>query len=148
MDDRGNRHARPVRPEDNFSPDLSFRTSSSWRRQKIGDQGLTSEMELWWPKIQTIEQQRPSSGLLILGNIVQILLDWIHPLETIPAGWGARIRTWEWRNQNPLPYHLATPQYRRIGAVRLGRPPQHSDGACAKQCSARSGRYPRPPSAI
>src|SRR5262249_55261254 len=26
-----------------------------------------------------------------------------------PAGWGARIRTWEWRNQNPLPYHLATP---------------------------------------
>jgi hypothetical protein len=26
------------------------------------------------------------------------------------AGWGARIRTWEWRNQNPLPYHLATPQ--------------------------------------
>ena len=36
-------------------------------------------------------------------------------------GWGARIRTWEWRNQNPLPYHLATPQYRRIGAGRLGR---------------------------
>ena len=26
------------------------------------------------------------------------------------TGWGARIRTWEWRNQNPLPYHLATPQ--------------------------------------
>jgi hypothetical protein len=27
----------------------------------------------------------------------------------LSAGWGARIRTWEWRNQNPLPYHLATP---------------------------------------
>jgi hypothetical protein len=26
------------------------------------------------------------------------------------AGWGAWIRTREWRNQNPLPYHLATPQ--------------------------------------
>ncbi len=26
-------------------------------------------------------------------------------------GWGARIRTWEWRNQNPLPYRLATPQW-------------------------------------
>jgi hypothetical protein len=26
------------------------------------------------------------------------------------AGWGGRIRTSEWRNQNPLPYHLATPQ--------------------------------------
>jgi hypothetical protein len=25
------------------------------------------------------------------------------------VGWGARIRTWEWRNQNPLPYRLATP---------------------------------------
>jgi hypothetical protein len=25
-------------------------------------------------------------------------------------GWGGRIRTSGWRNQNPLPYHLATPQ--------------------------------------
>ena len=25
-------------------------------------------------------------------------------------GWGGRIRTSVWRNQNPLPYHLATPQ--------------------------------------
>jgi hypothetical protein len=25
-------------------------------------------------------------------------------------GWGGRDRTSEWRNQNPLPYHLATPQ--------------------------------------
>ena len=31
-------------------------------------------------------------------------------------GWGARIRTWEWRNQNPLPYHLATPQQSRRAA--------------------------------
>jgi len=23
------------------------------------------------------------------------------PAETALAGWGARIRTWEWRNQNP-----------------------------------------------
>lgn len=27
-------------------------------------------------------------------------------------GWGARIRTSEWRYQKPLPYHLATPQQR------------------------------------
>src|SRR5580704_3215360 len=26
------------------------------------------------------------------------------------AGWGGRIRTSECRNQNPVPYHLATPQ--------------------------------------
>src|SRR5580704_18813008 len=32
----------------------------------------------------------------------------------INLGWGARIRTWEWRNQNPLPYHLATPQLSRL----------------------------------
>jgi hypothetical protein len=25
-------------------------------------------------------------------------------------GWGGRIRTSAWWNQNPLPYHLATPQ--------------------------------------
>ena len=24
--------------------------------------------------------------------------------------WGARIRTWGCRDQNPVPYHLATPQ--------------------------------------
>ena len=28
------------------------------------------------------------------------------------GGWGARIRTWGWRYQKPLPYRLATPQYR------------------------------------
>ena len=26
-------------------------------------------------------------------------------------GWGGRIRTCECRDQNPVPYHLATPQY-------------------------------------
>ncbi len=31
--------------------------------------------------------------------------------ETGLVGWGGRIRTSEWRNQNPLPYHLATPQH-------------------------------------
>ena len=36
------------------------------------------------------------------------------------ACWGARIRTWEWRNQNPLPYHLATPQ-RRLACRRGAR---------------------------
>jgi hypothetical protein len=26
------------------------------------------------------------------------------------SGWGGRIRTSVWRDQNPLPYRLATPQ--------------------------------------
>jgi hypothetical protein len=49
-------------------------------------------------------------------------------------GWGGRIRTSVWRNQNPLPYRLATPQYcatgisgptarRTIVAARLRRNP-------------------------
>ena len=33
------------------------------------------------------------------------------PVMFEEIGWGARIRTWEWRNQNPLPYRLATPQW-------------------------------------
>src|SRR5262249_27757497 len=35
---------------------------------------------------------------------------WGKAREMPLGGWGARIRTWVWRNQNPLPYHLATPQ--------------------------------------
>ena len=99
-------------------------------------------------KIREIGLQRLRNVSLSLGNMARIGVNWKHPLETRLRGWGAWIRTREWRNQNPLPYHLATPQYRRIGAGRLGRPPQHSDGARAKQRSARPGRYPRPPSAI
>ncbi len=35
----------------------------------------------------------------------------IRPLSSRAShGWGGRIRTSEWRDQNPLPYHLATPQ--------------------------------------
>ena len=38
-------------------------------------------------------------------------------------GWGGRIRTSAWRNQNPLPYRLATPQCRFLShpAARGGR---------------------------
>ncbi len=38
------------------------------------------------------------------------------------AGWGGRIRTSVWRNQNPLPYHLATPQFRVAEANAIGLP--------------------------
>ena len=52
------------------------------------------------------------------------------------CGWGARIRTWEWRNQNPLPYHLATP-HRAVGlpaAPRAHRPAHHSGVIFGDQC--------------
>ncbi len=34
------------------------------------------------------------------------------------GGWGGRDRTSEWRNQNPLPYRLATPQWAGRAARR------------------------------
>src|ERR1700755_1489650 len=37
------------------------------------------------------------------------------------GGWGGRDRTSEWRNQNPLPYRLATPQQRRPERGESGR---------------------------
>lgn len=39
-------------------------------------------------------------------------------------GWGGRDRTSEWRNQNPLPYHLATPQQAINGTGRKNWLPQ------------------------
>ncbi len=44
-------------------------------------------------------------------------------------GWGGRIRTSVWRNQNPLPYRLATPQLPR----RCRRRPDHSARSAAPQ---------------
>lgn len=34
----------------------------------------------------------------------------LKELKIVKNGWGGRIRTHEWRDQNPLPYRLATPQ--------------------------------------
>src|SRR5690606_14376966 len=56
-------------------------------------------------------------GICIPGKYHQLghghyLLELMHiGLENgLECGWGGRIRTSEWRDQNPLPYHLATPQ--------------------------------------
>ncbi len=42
------------------------------------------------------------------------------------GGWGARIRTWEWRYQKPLPYRLATPQSALPSRARRSRAQQRS----------------------
>ena len=39
--------------------------------------------------------------------------------EGIPSGWGARIRTQVWLDQNQLPYHLATPQQREADSYAI-----------------------------
>src|SRR6266478_5437628 len=47
-------------------------------------------------------RQRPAHCPLTLGNVGGSPTPGNHTAETGLAGWGARIRTWEWRNQNPL----------------------------------------------
>jgi hypothetical protein len=37
-----------------------------------------------------------------LRNFARIFANRTGPTETGLVGWGARTRTWEWRNQNPL----------------------------------------------
>src|SRR5262245_11587904 len=79
-------------------------------------------------RILKVFERRPSSGTRLFGADIPLNRGLETPWsrltarnvegssrpgdrgsETRMAGWGARIRTWEWRNQNPLPYHLATP---------------------------------------
>jgi hypothetical protein len=47
-------------------------------------------------------RQRLAIVSLARGNVAQIFERRTRPRETGLAGWGARIRTQEWRNQNPL----------------------------------------------
>ncbi len=47
----------------------------------------------------------------ITRRIAEIVAPDAHAVRLVDrAGWGGRNRTSEWRNQNPLPYRLATPQ--------------------------------------
>src|SRR4249920_559985 len=48
-------------------------------------------------------------------------------------GWGGRIRTSVWRDQNPLPYRLATPQPKtRSIALRLRLPERKRSLVCCQ----------------
>src|ERR1700744_4226859 len=50
------------------------------------------------------------NSLKIPINAGFVALLWTLSLVERVVGWGGRDRTSEWRNQNPLPYRLATPQ--------------------------------------
>ena len=70
-----------------------------------------------WAYLALLQQnagKTPVSGLTLFGNKPTLAVFFrLYPRDITlsrVAGWGARIRTWEWRNQNPLPYRLATPQ--------------------------------------
>jgi hypothetical protein len=71
---------------------------------KIGDQRPAREIEQLQPKIQKITPQRLRNVPLTVGNVARIFATRTLPTETGLAGWGAWIRTREWRNQNQLDY--------------------------------------------
>src|SRR6266478_3465998 len=55
------------------------------------------------PSVGRARFSSPKTRLLplTLGNVGGSPTPGNHTAETGLAGWGARIRTWEWRNQNP-----------------------------------------------
>src|SRR5260370_40723955 len=63
-------------------------------------------------------------------------------------GWGGRIRTYVWRIQSPLPYHLATPQwlpvrpqYRVAPNPHPSLPPQAGRGLPTEERAGASGPF-------
>src|SRR6185312_10735719 len=69
----------------------------------------------------------PANTIILPADTVPPRVTWStdHHLNRI-LGWGARDRTWEWRDQNPLPYRLATPQIQNLqGLSPLRFEPHH-----------------------
>jgi hypothetical protein len=125
---------RPMRGSPNQSLSHIKPVSGTPKRKlENGEQRLAPENLRYTTENLEIAGQRLARTSLRRGNVGGFHTPGNHTAETGLAGWGARIRTWEWRNQNPLPYHLATPH----------RPPRehvpflpNPAGTCAKS-SAR-----------
>ena len=61
------------------------------------------------------------------------------------TGWGGRIRTSEWRDQNPLPYHLATPQHLSARGKACGRASYSRVSLAARARGVMHGRHVQAP---
>ena len=89
---------------------------------------------------------RPIGRVLTYRNIVRFSPTLGQGAETLLVGWGAWIRTRGWRNQNPLPYHLATPQrFRHIArsARTIATPGQPSNASPGRRTAClRPLRHP------
>ena len=73
-------------------------------------------------------------------------------IQCVGAGWGGRDRTSEWRNQNPLPYRLATPQLAALendGTTAYRRfpppPPVYRGRAAISTAGQQNPSPPSPP---
>jgi hypothetical protein len=90
---------------------------------KNGDQRPTPKARPARTEMAKIAGQRLGHANLTRGNVADSHTPRNNTPETRPPGWGGRIRTSAWRNQNPLPYRLATPQCRFLShaAARGGQ---------------------------
>ena len=79
------------------APQIFERADPGQRRELVGL--LTSNRVLRGRTLE-FELRKPFDALVTAANSEN--------------GWGGRIRTYVWRIQSPLPYHLATPQWLRF----------------------------------
>jgi hypothetical protein len=92
---------------------------------------------------------------LVIRKVMRQTADELKAADCIEKiGWGGRSRTCEWRNQNPLPYHLATPHrcthaaiiarsgggFQREAAAVAEARPLREYGASASEIAARHCR--------
>src|SRR5450830_1627620 len=80
------------------------------RKLKNDEQRLGPEKRPSCTRRPRIDAQRLRHASLSRRNVGGTRAPGNDTAETGLAGWGGRNRTSEWRNQNPLPYRLATPQ--------------------------------------
>jgi hypothetical protein len=112
------RHWRSGRP-------VEFQTILHSSSPKFGN--ISNESRRMWALFAAIFEKREYGELPSRSKSAEIagfprLCAW-EPGHVGLLGWGGRIRTSVWRNQNPLPYHLATPQ------CAIGWPPAAAQGA-------------------
>ena len=78
-----------------------------WRNIRPGRADYPAPYGLWWRvaclsnALTLRNQRRYSEGWNLIFQL---------NINGLVFGWGGRVRTSAWWNQNPLPYHLATPQ--------------------------------------
>ena len=102
------------------------------RKLENGEQRLPPQNTRSRAESSEIAGRRLRRASLTHGNVGGSHTPGNHVAETRPAGWGGRIRTSVWRNQNPLPYRLATPH-------RPARPPMRADHTCPLAGNQRPG---------
>jgi hypothetical protein len=101
----GRSSSRSLASVEPVSPSRKRKLENSEQRPAPKSRAQRSEMP-------EVADQRPVPASLTRGNVDAFPFWGKYAPETALPGWGGRIRTSAWRNQNPLPYRLATPHPR------------------------------------